>query len=59
MSADGLPFIGPTRVAGLYVNAGHGALGLTLAAGSATLLADLMHDAPPAVDPAPYSPLRG
>lgn len=59
VSADGLPFIGPTRVAGLYVNAGHGALGLTLAAGSATLLADLLHGAPPAVDPAPYSPLRG
>jgi D-amino-acid dehydrogenase len=59
VSADGLPFVGPTRVAGLYVNAGHGALGLTLAAGSATLLADLLRGAPPAVDPAPYSPLRG
>jgi D-amino-acid dehydrogenase len=58
VSADGLPFIGPTRIGGLYVNAGHGALGLTLAAGSATLLADLLHGAPPALDPAPYSPLR-
>ncbi len=58
VSADGLPFIGATRVAGLYVNAGHGALGLTLAAGSASVLADLVHGAVPAVDPSPYSPLR-
>lgn len=58
VSADGLPFIGPTRVAGLYVNAGHGALGLTLAAGSAVLLADLLQGAKTAVDPSPYSPLR-
>jgi D-amino-acid dehydrogenase len=58
VSADGLPFIGATRVAGLYVNTGHGALGLTLAAGSATLLADLLHGVSPAVDPAPYAPLR-
>ena len=58
VSADGLPFIGPTHIAGLYVNAGHGALGFTLAAGSAVLLANLMQGAPPAVDPAPYSPLR-
>jgi D-amino-acid dehydrogenase len=58
VSADGLPFIGATRVAGLYANAGHGALGLTLAAGSAALLADLLHGVPPTIDPAPYSPLR-
>jgi D-amino-acid dehydrogenase len=58
VSADGLPFIGPTRMAGLYINAGHGALGFTLAAGSAVLLADLLQGAPTAVDPAPYSPLR-
>jgi D-amino-acid dehydrogenase len=58
LSADGLPFIGATRIAGLYVNTGHGALGLTLAAGSARLLADLLHGAPPEVDPNPYSPLR-
>jgi D-amino-acid dehydrogenase len=58
VSADGLPFIGPTRVEGLYVNAGHGALGFTLAAGSAVLLADLLKGAPTAVNPAPYSALR-
>jgi D-amino-acid dehydrogenase len=58
VSADGLPFIGSTRVAGLYVNAGHGALGFTLAAGSAVLLADLLQGARTCVDPAPYSALR-
>lgn len=58
VSADGLPFIGPTRVAGLHVNAGHGALGFTHAAGSGRLMADLLCGTPPALDPAPYSPLR-
>jgi D-amino-acid dehydrogenase len=58
VSADGLPFIGATSIAGLYVNAGHGALGLTLAAGSARILADLLQARRPEVDPGPYSPLR-
>lgn len=58
VSADGLPYIGAAGVAGLHVNAGHGALGLTLAAGSAALLTDLLVGARPALDPAPYSPLR-
>lgn len=51
-----LPVIGPTRIAGLAVNAGQGALGFTLAAGSARLLADLLAGRPPAVDPAPFRP---
>ncbi|HEX7012532.1 MAG TPA: D-amino acid dehydrogenase [Steroidobacteraceae bacterium] len=58
MSADGLPFIGPTRVPGLFVNAGHGHLGWTLAAGSANLLADLISRQEPAVDPGPYRATR-
>ena len=40
MSADGLPFIGKTKISGLYVNCGQGHLGWTLAMGSANLLAD-------------------
>ena len=40
MSVDGRPFIGETRVPGLYVNTGHGALGWTMAMGSGALLAD-------------------
>ncbi|MGH8223646.1 MAG: FAD-dependent oxidoreductase, partial [Woeseiaceae bacterium] len=51
MSADGKPLIGATTLEGLYVNAGHGHLGWTMAAGSAELLADLMQGARPAIDP--------
>lgn len=51
-----LPLIGPTRVAGLAVNAGQGALGFTLAAGSARLLADLVAGRVPVVDPSPFRP---
>ena len=35
----GVPIIGPTRVRNLWLNVGHGALGFTLATGSAHLLA--------------------
>ena len=58
MSADGLPFIGPTRIEGLWLNTGHGHLGWTMAAGSARLLADRMLGQPPAIDPRPYEALR-
>lgn len=55
MSADGVPIIGATAVSNLFLNTGHGHLGWTLAAGSAKLLADLMSDVAPSVDPAPFS----
>ena len=42
MSPDGMPYIGPTKLSGLFVNAGHGHSGWTLAMGSADVLADLM-----------------
>ncbi|MFM1566280.1 MAG: FAD-dependent oxidoreductase, partial [SAR86 cluster bacterium] len=42
MSADGKPYIGATKIEGLFVNTGHGHLGWTLAMGSADLLADMM-----------------
>lgn len=58
MSADGLPFIGATTARGVYVNAGHGHLGWTLAAGAAGLLADLMSGTRPAIDPEPYRARR-
>lgn len=54
MSADGLPFIGPAGPDGLWINAGHGHLGWTLAAGSAELLADLVTGAPPALEARPF-----
>lgn len=37
---DGKPLVGPTPYSNLWLNVGHGALGFTLAAGSAELLAD-------------------
>jgi D-amino-acid dehydrogenase len=58
MSADGRPYIGATPVAGLYVNTGHGHLGWTQAAGSATLLAQLISGSPAAIDPRPFAVTR-
>lgn len=51
---SGRPQVGPTRWPGLWLNAGHGALGLTLSCGSASLLADLMEGRQPALDPRPF-----
>jgi D-amino-acid dehydrogenase len=58
MSADGKPYIGATSVAGLYVNTGHGHLGWTQAAGSATLLAQLMTGQPLSIDARPFALAR-
>ena len=58
LSADGLPIIGATSVPNVYANTGHGGLGWTLAAGSAKALADQIGGATPAIDLAPFSPLR-
>jgi D-amino-acid dehydrogenase len=46
---EGAPRLGPTRVANLFVNAGHGALGWTLALGSGRVVADLIAGCIPAV----------
>ncbi|MBY6204117.1 D-amino acid dehydrogenase [Halomonas denitrificans] len=47
MTPDGPPLIGPTPIEGLWLNTGHGAMGWTMAAGSADVLADrLFGDAP-------------
>ena len=58
MSSDGRPHIGATGIDGLYVNAGHGALGWTMAMGSAHLLADLLTGTPPEIDHRPFLPFR-
>ena len=58
MSADGKPYVGATPVAGLYVNTGHGHLGWTQAAGSATLLAQLMTGQPTSIDARPFALVR-
>ena len=41
-TATGLPIISATRLPGVFVNLGHGALGLTLAAGAAQLVTALV-----------------
>jgi D-amino-acid dehydrogenase len=41
---DSVPIVTQSQVKGLFINAGQGALGLTLAAGSAKEIADLMRD---------------
>ena len=54
MSADGLPYIGESKIKGLYLNTGHGHLGWTLAMGSADLLADQIVGAETQIDFKPY-----
>lgn len=50
----GRPVLGATRWPGLWLNAGHGALGLTLACGSASLITDMMSGRRSTIDPVPY-----
>jgi D-amino-acid dehydrogenase len=52
---DGLPLVGPSRLRGLWLNLGHGALGFTLAMGSAGLLADQLAGRRPLVDAGDFS----
>ncbi|MBB5392697.1 MULTISPECIES: D-amino acid dehydrogenase [unclassified Herbaspirillum] len=51
---SGVPVVGPSPVKNLYLNIGQGALGWTLACGSAALLADQIAGRKPAIDPAPF-----
>ncbi|MDB5871911.1 MAG: amino acid dehydrogenase [Ramlibacter sp.] len=45
-----VPYIGPSKVAGLYLNTGHGTLGWTHGCGSGRALADLISGRQPEVD---------
>tara|TARA_R100000541_G_scaffold3004_5_gene9663 strand:+ start:48515 stop:49621 length:1107 start_codon:yes stop_codon:yes gene_type:complete len=56
-SPDGIPYIGPVpEHDGLWLNCGHFRNGLVLAPASCQLLADLMLDRSPCIDPEPYAP---
>jgi len=56
---DSLPVIGFSRASRDVIHAfGHGHLGLTQAAGTARLVADLLTGQPPAIDLTPFSPQR-
>ena len=50
MTPDGPPVVGPTRVANLWLNTGHGTLGWTMSCGSGALLADLMSGRRPNIE---------
>lgn len=59
MSSDDMPAIG--RVPGqrnVWLAAGHGMLGISMSAATGQLMADLITERKPAIDPAPYSPGR-
>jgi D-amino-acid dehydrogenase len=58
MSSDGLPIIGATRIANLWLNTGHGHLGWTMAAGSGRLLAQLVSGEATDLDCRPYALAR-
>jgi len=45
-----LPLIGPTRLANLYLNTGHGTLGWTMACGSGKAVADIVSGRKPDLD---------
>jgi D-hydroxyproline dehydrogenase subunit beta len=57
MSPDDRPMIGRARD-GLIVASGHGSEGVTLAGGTAQLVASIVLDIPSPFDPAPFDPLR-
>ncbi|HEX6923913.1 MAG TPA: FAD-dependent oxidoreductase [Longimicrobiaceae bacterium] len=58
-TADKLPLIGPwEEVPGLWIAAGHEGLGITTAPATARILADLILDRTPPIDPRPYLPGR-
>ena len=50
MTPDGTPVIGPTKIAGLFLNTGHGTLGWTMSSGSARVIADLVSGKTPDID---------
>lgn len=50
MLPDGPPVLGPTAVANLFLNLGHGSTGWSMACGSARLVADLLAGRPPQID---------
>src|SRR3546814_14190622 len=49
MTPDSTPVVGPTAYDNLFLNAGHGTLGWTMACGSAHILADMIGGRPPAI----------
>lgn len=56
MTPDGLPFIGPVPgLDNVYLAAGHGMLGLSMAPATGKLVAELVTGQAPHIDPSPYA----
>ena len=51
MTPDSTPIIGATPISNLYLNAGHGTLGWTMACGSGRLIASIVGGEQPPIDP--------
>jgi len=49
LTPSNVPYLGQSRIKGLYLNTGHGTLGWTLAAGSGQLIANILDGHPTAV----------
>ena len=55
MTPDGLPRIGPCPVASnVYVAAGHNMLGMSMAPATGQMIAQMLNDHTPTIDPEPY-----
>jgi D-amino-acid dehydrogenase len=50
MAPSGNPYLGPTPIRNLFVNAGHGHLGWTMSCGSSRAVADLVAGRTPEID---------
>ena len=55
MTPDGPPMVGRTKVGNLFINAGHGTLGWTMAVGSAGLVAAMVENRPLPIEPTGYA----
>jgi D-amino-acid dehydrogenase len=50
MTPEGAPILGTSPIANLWLNAGHGHMGWTMAAGSARIVADMIFGKKPEID---------
>lgn len=59
MTYDSKPIVGPSpTLANVWIAAGHSMLGLSMAPATGKLIAELVSNQPPHLDPAPYAPAR-
>jgi D-amino-acid dehydrogenase len=58
VTPDGRPVLGETGIGGVYINAGHGPMGWTMACGSARVVADRIAGRAPMIDTAAYALVR-